>query len=91
MSDEAKAVHAVMFKARELLLSCRVSIGGISPDTAFAIGEAAGHVAKAMALAGRDIDQAALQAALAPTPRKRRSRAKVENAVASPATDLLRQ
>lgn len=78
MTKEAEAAHAVLNKAFDTILTCRPALSGVSPDTAFAIGEALGAISKARALLGRDIDQAALQAVIAP--RQRRSRAK-------PATD----
>jgi hypothetical protein len=93
MSEEAKSASATIGKAIELVMACRQVVAGLSPDTAFAIGEAAGHLARARALLGRDIDQAALAALSAPAPRKRRSRAKAEptNAAASPQGGFLPQ
>jgi hypothetical protein len=90
MSKEAEAAHSVLVKAFDTLLTCRPMMHGVSPDTAFAIGEALGALSKARALLGRDIDQAALAAAVS-TVRKRRSRAKPDSIVAAPAPDLLRQ
>jgi hypothetical protein len=84
MSEEAKGAHATLVKAYELVISMRVVVSGLSPDTAFAIGEAAGALSKARALLGRDIDQAAAVAAATPEPRRR-----VRRTLTKPQGDLI--
>jgi hypothetical protein len=50
-------VHAVLQQAYESVLCLYGRIGNeLGNDTAFAIGEATGIIAKAKALVGRDID-----------------------------------
>ena len=59
--DSLRAAHAalvcVMTQVHEMMLGMGPH-AAISPDTAFAIGEAYGTLAKAKALLGRDIDVA---------------------------------
>jgi hypothetical protein len=55
-----RALHAVLQECWTSLMAVR-SAGmpdGSSTDTSFAVGEAAGVIAKAKALVGRDIDDA---------------------------------
>jgi hypothetical protein len=79
MSEEAKSAHATLVKAFDLVISTRLVVAGLSADTAFAIGEAAGALSKARALLGRDIDQATIAE---PTTRRRRR-------ASSPPTELI--
>lgn len=52
-------VHAVLQQAFHDVLSLHGELDSdVSPDTAFAIGNALGVIEKAKALVGRDIDQA---------------------------------
>ena len=61
-----RQVHAVLAQAYDTVLGLYGRIGtDLGPDTAMSIGEALGVIAKAKALVGRDIDDAAL---MAPTP-----------------------
>jgi hypothetical protein len=57
MSDLA-AIHATLQRAYDEVATLYRNVDGVSPDTAFAIGEALGVLSKAKALVGRDIDQA---------------------------------
>ena len=52
-----KEIHAVLQQAFDALIALHGQIDGVSPDTAYAIGEATGVLSKAKALLGRDIDQ----------------------------------
>jgi hypothetical protein len=51
-----EAIHAVLFDVYERLTSLRGNVETVSTDSAYAIGECTGLVAKAKALVGRDID-----------------------------------
>lgn len=63
MSDTALTptqVHAVLQKGFDEIVTLRGHIGNdLGNDTAFAIGESLGMIARAKALVGRDIDDAA--------------------------------
>lgn len=56
-STELEVAHATLEAAYLTVLSLRGQLEHASTDTIFAIGEAAGLIAKAKALLGRDIDQ----------------------------------
>lgn len=49
-------VHAVLQHAFVSVESLRGALPDVPSDTAFAIGEALGHIMKAKALVGRDVD-----------------------------------
>ena len=52
-----RELHAVLQAAFDALAALHCGVpAGISIDTAFAVGVAAGQIAKAKALVGRDID-----------------------------------
>lgn len=51
-----RAIHAVLAETLEKLVGLHGNCDKVSPDTAFAIGLAAGTIMKAKALVGRDID-----------------------------------
>ena len=55
-NDLVKA-HAVLTLAYNAMKALYGHIEGVSPDAAFAMGEALGMLGKAKALVGRDIDQ----------------------------------
>ena len=52
-----KEIHEVLQQAFDAVAALHGQIDGVSPDTAFAIGEALGTLGKAKALLGHDIDQ----------------------------------
>jgi hypothetical protein len=91
MSKEAETVHAIVAKALDTLMTARPAVHGISADSAFALGEAAGHLARVRALLGRDIDQAALAAVVEPRRRRSRARQKIGEVDAGPGNILLQQ
>lgn len=49
-------IHGVLTSAFHDIAALHGHVDDVSPDTAFAIGEALGVIAKAKALVGRDID-----------------------------------
>ncbi|HXI78177.1 MAG TPA: hypothetical protein VNH21_13630 [Steroidobacteraceae bacterium] len=52
-----RELHAILQAAFDALAALQGRVpGGISADTAFAVGVATGQIAKAKALVGRDID-----------------------------------
>ena len=51
-----EAIHKVLSIAFSQIAVLHGQIDDVSPDTAFAIGEALGLIEKAKALVGRDID-----------------------------------
>lgn len=55
---ELEAIHDQLTKAFDLLIALHGECDPVSPDTAFAIGQAAGLISQAKALVGRDIDTA---------------------------------
>jgi len=55
-SPSPEAIHAILQDAYERLTVLRGSTDQVSTDSAFAIGECVGQLAKAKALVGRDID-----------------------------------
>ena len=53
----AQEIHVELARAYLILAALYGRIDGVSCDSAFAIGEATGVLAKAKALVGRDVDQ----------------------------------
>jgi hypothetical protein len=58
MSKTLEEVHKSLQQAFDILAVMYGNIPPMSTDTAFALGEATGLIAKAKALVGRDIDDA---------------------------------
>jgi hypothetical protein len=64
MTNNAENVHGTLQSAFEEVLRVSNNFDGLKTDTIFALGEAIGILAKAKALVGRDIDDAAIEARL---------------------------